>query len=160
VGGHRIGLGLVPGSKPTNLREGWYNPADEITIAVVLKHPGPKGESFLDYVFGEKKSFPGGGLAHLWPCAAVKTVNGQAFAVLAGLGSGKDYAVSAIHLSFPSVSDGKPLISHLNEKLQFRFVANQRVFETTFVVNSADLLDGSERVLHIPSTVDDPAPMN
>jgi len=35
------GYGLEPGSKPTDIAEQRYNPADEITIAVVLKHPGP-----------------------------------------------------------------------------------------------------------------------
>jgi hypothetical protein len=33
-------------------------------------------------------------------------------------------------ISFPSIVDGKPLISHRDEKLEFRFILNQRV-ETT-----------------------------
>lgn len=147
---YRSGVVLEPGSKPTNLDERWYNPADEITIAVVLKHAGPRGESFLDYAVDDGKFFPGGGFVHIWPCAAIKTANGQASAVGAGLGAGKDGTVSAIQLSFPSVSDGKLLISHQNEKLEFRFIANQRIFETVFVVNPADLLDGTETVLRIP----------
>jgi hypothetical protein len=40
--------------------------------------------------------------------------------------------------------DGKPLISSLREKVEFRMVANQRVFETTFYINASDVLDGSE----------------
>ena len=43
-----------------------------------------------------------------------------------------------------------------NEKLEFRFIANQRVFEATFYVNPADLFDGTETVMHIPHTVDEP----
>ena len=155
---YRSGMGLEPDSKPTNLEEKWYNPADEITIAVVLKHSGPRGESFLDYAFTERKFFPGGGLVYLWPCAAIRTANGQVSAVLGGLGVGKDGKISAIQLSFPNSSDGKPLISHRDEKLQFRFIADQRVFETTFFINRADLLDGTETALRIPSRVDDPTP--
>ena len=37
-------------------------------------------------------------------------------------------------MSFPSIVDGKPLISHRDEKLEFRFILKQRVFETTFIV--------------------------
>lgn len=151
------GYGLTPGSRPTSLDEGWYNPADEITIALVLKHGGPEGKSFLDYAFHEKKIFPGGGLVHLWPCSAIRTVNGQVTAVLAGLG-GKDHAASAINLSFPRNSRGRALISHQNEKLQLRVILNQRVFETTFYVNSSDLFDGTETIMHIPSRVDEPTP--
>ena len=47
-------------------------------------------------------------------------------------------------MSFPSIVDGKLLISHRDEKLEFRFILNQRVFETTFIVNSTDLFDGTE----------------
>ncbi len=153
------GYGLEPSNRPTNLAEGWYNPADELTIAVILKRPGAGGASFLDYAFKNRNAFPGGGFMHLWACAAIKTANGQVHAVTAGLrGDGNKDEVTAIVLSFPSLDHGKPLISHPGEKLEFRFVANQRVFETTFIVNPSDLIDGSERVLHIPATVDDPTP--
>ena len=50
--GHYPGrTGLEPGSKPKNLAGRWYNPADEIAIAAMLKHAGPKGGSFRDYAF-------------------------------------------------------------------------------------------------------------
>lgn len=74
------GWGGDPGSKPTNVAEGHYNPTDEVTIAVVLKHLGPGGASFLDYAFEDKKAFPG--RMHVWPCAAIRTANGQTHAVL------------------------------------------------------------------------------
>jgi hypothetical protein len=152
------GAGLQPGSKPTNLEERWYNPADEITIALVLKRSGPEGRSFLDYAFRDKTIFPGGGLVHLWACSAIKSANGQVSAVTAGLGGGKSPTPSAIHLSFPRDYHGKPLISHQNEKLQVRIILNQRIFETIFYVNGTDLFDGTETIMHIPSRVDEPPP--
>jgi hypothetical protein len=48
--------------------------------------------------------------------------------------------------------DGKPLISKVHEKVDFRLVVNQRVFEATFYVNASDVLDGSEKILYLPST--------
>jgi hypothetical protein len=42
--------------------------------------------------------------------------------------------------------------------LEFRFVANQRVFEATFNVNPTDLFEGTERRILIPPTVDQPTP--
>ncbi len=150
------GYGLEPGSKPTSLAERWYNPADEITISIILKHPGPRGASFHDYAF-RRENLPGSGLRHLWPCAAVKTANGVTTAVLGGPATYEDGTPSDdITLSFPSTFRGKPLISHLNEKLEFRFVANQHVFEATFYVNPSDLFDGTETLLHIPRTIDEP----
>jgi hypothetical protein len=151
------GYGLQPASKPTNLEERWYNPADEITIALVLKHPGPEGQSFLDYAFRDKKIFPRDGL-NLWPCSAIRTANGQVTAVTAGLGGGTPPTPSALHLSFPSTFKGKPLISHQDEKLKVRVILSQRVFESTFTVNRADLFDGTETIMHIPSRVDEPTP--
>jgi len=47
--------------------------------------------------------------------------------------------------------DGEPLISSLREKVEFRLIANQRVFETTFYINASDVLDGSEKSLYLPS---------
>lgn len=152
------GYGLEPGSKPTNLAERWYNPADEITISIILKHSGPSGASFHDYAF-PRKNVPGSGLKHLWPCAAVKTANGVTTAVLGGPATYQDGTpCDDLTLSFPSTLKGKPLISHPNEKLDFRFVANQHVFEATFYVNLTDLFDGTETVLHVPRTVDEPTP--
>jgi len=71
---------------------------------------------------------------------------------------GKDNKASAIIMSFPGIVDGKPLISHRDEKLEIRFIVNQRVFETTFIVNSTDLFDGTETVMHAPTRVDEPTP--
>jgi hypothetical protein len=161
------GYGLEPGSKPTNLAERWYNPADEITISIILKHSGPGGASFHDYAFPRKnvsgKNVPGSGLRHLWPCAAVKTAEGVRTAVIGGPATYQDGTPcdDDMTLSFPGILKGKPLISHPNEKLDFRFVANQHVFEATFYVNPTDLFDGTETVLHIPRTVDEatPAPL-
>lgn len=155
---YRTGYGLEPGLKPTNLEERWYNLADEITIVIVLKRPGPGGTSFRDYAFSRKDE-PKSGMMHLWPCAAVKTANGVTTAVVGGpVRDDGWHASKDITLSFPSIFKGKPLISHPNEKLEFRFIANQRVFETTFYVNPTDLFDGTETVLRIPRTVDEPTP--
>jgi hypothetical protein len=158
--GHYVGgYGLDPGSRPTNLAEGLYNPADEITISLILKRPGPGGASFRDYAF-HRKNVPGSGVTHVWPCAAVKTANGATTAVLGGSVSHEDGTTydDIITLSFPSTFHGKPLISHPNEKMDFRFVANQHVFEATFYVNPSDLFDGTERMLYLPSTIDEAAP--
>ena len=56
-----------------------------------------------------------------------------------------------IQLFFPRLIDGKPLISGAHEKVEFRLILKQRVFETTFCVNGDDVLDGSERVRYLPS---------
>ena len=37
-------------------------------------------------------------------------------------------------------------------------ILNQRVFDTTFFVNSTDLFDGTETVIHTPARVDEPTP--
>jgi hypothetical protein len=37
-------------------------------------------------------------------------------------------------------------------------ILNQRVFETTFIVNSTDLFDGTETIIHTPHRVDEPTP--
>jgi hypothetical protein len=154
---YRRGIGLEPGSKPTDMAESWYNPADEITVVVTLKHPGPGG-SLLDYAF-EKRGDGGVFIAHyLFACAGVRTANGQIHAVTNRLHDGNDHKVSAIIMSFPSTVDGKSLITHRDEKLEFRFVLNQRVFETTFIVNPTDLFDGTETVMRTPTRVDEPTP--
>ena len=151
------GEGLPVNAKPTNLVERWYNPADEITIVVVLKHPGNRGESFRDYAF-PRKNVDGSGMQRVWPCAAVKTANGVATAVTGGpvLDEGWNSPTS-ITWSFPSTQNGKSLISQFNEKLEFRMVVNQHVFETTFYVNPNDVfdLDGTETVLHVPRVFDE-----
>jgi hypothetical protein len=155
---YRFGLGLEPGSKPTNMAESWYNPEDEITVIVTLKGPGPGGTSFLNYAFEDRESYVGLNAHYLFACAGVRTANGQIHAVTARMGQGKDNKVSAIVMSFPSIVDGKPLVSHREEKLEFRFILNQRVFETTFIVNPTDLFDGTETRMYTPARVDEPTP--
>ena len=54
------------------------------------------------------------------------------------------------------LTDEKPLISSLHEKVEFRLIVNQRVFETTFYINASDVLDGSEETLYLPSALTDP----
>jgi hypothetical protein len=61
----------------------------------------------------------------------------------------------AITMSFPSLVEGKPLINKLDEKVEFRFVILQRVFETTFTINAKDLPDGSQTGLYFPTTFTD-----
>jgi hypothetical protein len=152
------GIGLEPGSKPTNMKESWYNPTDEITVVLTLKRPGPGGASFRDYAFEEK----GDGVAfiahHFFTCAGIRTVNGQIHAVTNRLAQGNYDKVPAIVVSFPSTVDGKPLITHRDEKVEFRLVLNQRVFETTFTVNPTDLFDGTEMLMRTPTRVDEPTP--
>ncbi len=155
---YRQGIGFEPGSKPTNREESWYKPADEIIVVVSLKRPGPAGASFLDYAF-ENRADGTAFIAHdLFACAGVRTANGQIYVVTNRIREGKDKKASAIIMSFPSIVDGKPVISHRDEKLEFRFILKQRVFETTFFVNSADLFDGTETVMHAPTRVDEPTP--
>lgn len=155
---YREGSGLEPGSKPTDMAEGWYNPADEITVVLALKHPGPGGTSFLDYAFEDKKASVAFTAHFFFACAGIRTANGQIHAVTKHMGSGTDRMVSAIVMLFPSVVEGKLLITHRDEKLEFRVILNQRVFETTFTVNPADLFDGTETVLREPSRVDEHKP--
>jgi len=52
---------------------------------------------------------------------------------------------------FQDLIDGKPLISEMHGQVDFRLVVNQRVFEATFYVNGSDVLDGSEKILYLPS---------
>ena len=41
---YRQGIGLEPGSKPTNREESWYNPEDEIVVVVSLSAQDPRGQ--------------------------------------------------------------------------------------------------------------------
>jgi hypothetical protein len=152
------GYGLEPGSKPTNIAERWYNPADELWVAVTLKHPGPKQESFRDYAFEDRDGVVSFVVRHVFACAGVRTANGQIHAVTARMGVDNERKAYGIYLSFPRIVDGKPLITNRNEKLEFRLIASQRVFEATFYVNPSDLFDGTETIMHIPNTVDEPTP--
>jgi hypothetical protein len=155
---YRNGIGLEPGSKPTNMEESWYNPADEITVVLTLKHLGPGGASFMDYAFeqmGDGRKF----IAHFFfTCAGIRTANGQVHAVTNRLRQGNDDKAVALIMAFPSTVDGKPLITRRDEKVEFRLVLNQRVFETTFTVNPAELFDRTETVLRAPTRVDEPTP--
>ena len=69
--------------------------------------------------------------------------------------SGPDDESKVLQLSFPRLIDGKPLISNVREKVEFRLVVNQRVFETSFFINASDVLDGSERTLYLPPAFTD-----
>jgi hypothetical protein len=94
---------LEPGSKPTNLAERWYNPADELTVAVMLKHPGPKQESFRDCAFDNGVALS---VRHIFACSGLRTANGQTRAVIAGMGDDNEHKASGIYLSFPRIVDG------------------------------------------------------
>jgi hypothetical protein len=147
-----------PGSKPTNMAEAWYNPADEITVVLALKRPGPGGASFLNYAFKDVETGVLFTAHYFFICAGIRTASGQIHAVMARMGQGNDNNVSAIIMPFPSTVDGKSLISHRDEKLEFRLVLNQRVFETKFIVNPTDLFDGTETLMRTPTRVDQPTP--
>ncbi len=151
------GIVLEPGSKPTNMAESWYNPADEMAVVVTLKRPGPGG-SFLNYAFEEKSDGVAFIAHHNLVCAGVRTANGQIHAVTVRLRQGNDDKVSAIVMFFPSTVDGKPLVTHRDERVEFRLVLNQRVFETKFVVDPTDLFDGTEALMRTPTGVDAPTP--
>ena len=139
---------------PTDLQNRYYNIADMITIAVILKHAGPDGTSLFDYGFeNEGRTFPSRSF-DVWPCAGLRTSNGQVFAHIVPSAFGSR-GYRALQLSFPRLIDGKPLISNSREKVEFRLVANQRVFETTFYINSSDVLDGSQRSFYLPSAFTD-----
>jgi hypothetical protein len=140
------------------MEESWCNPADEITVVLILKRPGPGGGSFLDYAFADTKTGVLFTARYFFPCVGIRTANGQIHGVTARMGLGNDNKVSAIIMSFPSTVDGKPLISHRDEKLEFCVIINQRVFETTFIVNPTELFDGTETVMHTPTRVDEPTP--
>ncbi len=144
-------LRVSEADSPTDLANAWYNVADMITIAVILKHPRPSGTIFLDYAFEENgRIFPSHSF-RVWPCAGLRTSKGQVFARVAPLTSPLHGTSRALQLSFPRLLDGEPLISSLREKVEFRLIANQRVFETTFYINASDVLDGSEKSLYLPS---------
>jgi len=82
-------------------------------------------------------------------CAGLRTSNGEVFArVIEGFGH--DNKSKVMQLSFPRLIEGKPLISGAREKVEFRMVADHRVFETTFCISASDVLDGSEKTLYLP----------
>jgi len=146
-------VGAVLG--PTDVANGRYNVADMITIAVILKRSAPDGTSLFNYGFENNR----GGFSRsfrVWPCAGLRTTNGQATALAAPEHGGRS---SVLQLSFQRLIHGKPLISSQHEKVEFRMVVNQRVFETTFYINASDVLDGSENTWYLPSAFTDPDEM-
>ena len=44
----------------------------------------------------------------------------------------------------------RQFLLHRDEKVEFRMIVNQHVFETTFYVSPNDLFDGTETALRIP----------
>jgi hypothetical protein len=140
---------------PTDLANSRYNVADMITIAVLLKQVGPDGTSMFNYGYADNGHvFPSHSF-RVWPCAGLRTRNGEVFARIAPEVFGHDGKSKVLQLSFPRLIDGKPLISNMHEKAEFRLVVNQRVFETTFYINASDVLDGSEKLLYLPSAFTD-----
>jgi hypothetical protein len=140
-----------PGT-PTDVERPRYSLRDMIMIAVILKHPGPDGASFLDYAFGDHgHKFPAKDL-HTWPCSGLRSSDGMVFGRVASMWRGPQDP-SALWIAFPRDAGGKPLVTHPEQKVEFRFVANQRVFETTFTISPSDLLSGTESVLYLPVVV-------
>lgn len=140
---------------PTDLARPRYNVADMITVAVILKYAGQDGRSLFEYGYGNGGgTFPSRDFRPLWQCAGVRTSTGQVYAHLVAEAFGRN-GYHALQLSFPRLIDGKPLISGTREKVEFRLVVTQHVFETAFYVNSTDVLDGSERSLCLPSAFTD-----
>jgi len=140
---------------PTDVASGRYNFADMITIAVILKRSGPDGTTLFNYGYldiDNVRVFPNPYNFRVGECAGLRTSNGEVFAraVLEAFGKSK-----ALQISFPRLIEGKPLISRAREKVEFRMVADHRVFETTFYINASDVLDGSEQILYLPSAFTD-----
>jgi hypothetical protein len=138
---------------PTDVANARYNVADMITIAVILKHAGPDGTSMFNY--GIEDNGHWSRTFRVWPCAGLRTSTGMVFAHVVPEESGPHDKSKVLQLSFPRLIDGKPLISKVREKVEFRLVVNQRVFETSFFINASDVLDGSERSLYLPSAFTD-----
>jgi hypothetical protein len=132
-----------------------YNVADTITIAVILKQAGPDGTSMFNYGYEDNGHIFPSHSFRVWPCAGLRTSNGEVFAHSAPEVFGHDGKSKVLQLSFPRLIDGKPLISNLHEKVEFRLVVNQRVFETTFYINASDVFDGSEKFIYLPSVFTD-----
>jgi hypothetical protein len=149
---------MVSGDEgPTDVANKSYNLADMITVAVILKHPGPDGRTLFDYASQDNgRKFPVPRLS-VWPCAGLRTSNGEVFAHVGPIWSSHDGAHEShiFQLAFPRLIEGKPLISKAGEKVEFRLVLKQRVFETTFSINAEDVLDGSEKTFYLPSAFTD-----
>jgi hypothetical protein len=102
--------------RPTDVANSWYSLGDMITVAVILKRPDPEGTTLADYGYREQDGRKS--VSHsfvIWPCAGLRTGNGQVCAhVLAGA-TKPDGQPGALQLSFPRLIDGKPLISNDHE---------------------------------------------
>jgi hypothetical protein len=127
------------------------NIADMIAIAVLLKQVGPDGTSMFNYGYEDDGRKSPSDSFRVWPCAGLRTSNGEVFARIAPEVSGHDGKSKVLQLSCPRWIDGKPLISIVHEKVEFRLVVNQRVFATTFYINASDVLAGREKSLYLPS---------
>ena len=140
---------------PTDLTTGRYNVRDMITVAVILKHPGQDGRNLFEYGYGDGgRLFPSRPFGPVWPCMGLRTSEGEVSARLVPGAFGR-HGYHALQLTFPRLIDGKPLISGTREKVDFRLVVNQQVFETSFYVNASDVLDGSEKSLCLPAAFTD-----
>lgn len=137
---------------PTDLANARYNVADMITVAAILKRPGPQATTLFDYGYEENGHKFASHSFKVWLCAGLRTTNGQVFAHVVPEAFGHDGKSKVLQLSFPRLIDGKPLISKAHQQVEFRLVVNQRVFDATFYVNASDVLDGSEKILYLPST--------
>jgi len=143
------------GIRPTDLVNARYNVADMITIAVILKHAGPDGTSLFDYAYSDQGHIFPSASFRMFPCAGLRTSNGQVFVRVVPVPFAYEGQPKSLQLSFPRLLNGKPLISNVRERVDFRLVVNQRVFETSFFVNASEVLDGSERSLYLPSAFTD-----
>lgn len=155
---YETGIGLDPGGKPTNIDEHWYNLTDELAVSLILKKPGPNGESFRDYAFRPNDDGTVTmNVRHIFACSGIRTANGQIHGVVGSMLASEATitGMTGFWVSFPLVVDGKPLITHNdeNEKVEVRLIVNQHVFETTFTVSPRDLFAGT--IERIPPTVDE-----
>src|SRR4029077_21271367 len=107
----RQGIGLEPGSNPPTWRK------VGITRRTKLSSWSPLSAQRTLF---ENRADGTAFIAHyLFACAGVRTANRQIHAVTNRIHQGNDNKASTIIMSFPSIVDGKPLISHRDEKLEF-----------------------------------------
>lgn len=149
----------VPTQKSGDEKSVKADPVSLISFAIMLQNVGADGRSFRDYAFEtSKKGYPALVQPQLWACAGIRTAYGQVNAVRASVAVNAQRQVTGIELAFPSEVNGKPLVLQQGQKLEFRFVLNQRVFEANFNVSPSDLLGTEARTLRFPPTVDQPSP--
>jgi hypothetical protein len=140
-----------PNDRPTDVANAWYNVMDMVTVTIILKHLGSTGTSLFDYGYSDNAA-PG---LSVWPCAGLRTNNGQVFAHAAMGTYGYEGKYKALQLSFPRLIEPMLLISEAQQKVEFRLVSHQRVFETSFLINASDVPDGTEKSLYLPSAFTD-----